>query len=100
MTNGVAAKDCSDFGWIGIDQCSNRKTTVAESAIVSERRAQVSDTNNRHWPITGEPKFPTHLNQKVIYVVANTTSPKGAEIGKVFANFGGVHTSQFSKALG
>ena len=87
-------------GRVGVDQRGDPETAGGEAAVVGERGAEVTDTDDDDRPVLGEPELTGDLVDEVLDVVADAARPVGAEVGEVLAQLGGVDPRRGGELLG
>ncbi len=85
---------------IGVDQRGDPETTGGEPAVVGQRGAEVTDTDDHYRPVLGQAQLTGDLVHEILDVVPHTTRPVGAEVGEVFAQLRGVDPRRGRELLG
>ena len=84
---------------VGVDERHDPKAAGAETTVVGQGAAEVSDSDDRDRPVAGEAELPGDLVEEVVDVVADAARAVGAEVREVLADLGRVHAGQLGQAL-
>ena len=84
---------------VGVDERHDPKAAGAETTVVGEGAAQVSDSDDRDRPVAGEAELPGDLVEEVVDVVADAPRAVRPEVREVLADLGRVHAGQLGQPL-
>ena len=85
---------------VGVDQRGDPEAAGGEAAVVGERGAEVTDTDDDDRPVLGQAELAGDLVDEVLDVVADTAGPVGAEVREVLAQLRGVDPGRGRELLG
>jgi hypothetical protein len=99
VADANAADDAADLRRLDVDHAGDGKTALAETAVAGQGLAEVTGADDDDRPIVGQAQLAPDLVDEEGDLVADAPSSVAAEVGKVFANLGGIDPGQLGQAL-
>ena len=97
---GEARDLLADLGRVGVDKRRDAEPARSEPSVVGQRMTKMTDTDERHGPVLGQPDLARYLVAEEVDAIADAPGSVRAEVGQVLAEFRRRDPRSFGELVG